>query len=100
MEEPMDNPRISGSRSFFGLDLAKVERSFYEQIQVPDLIMVLQADLAELRKRKTDIELPKHEAKADAINNLVAGGNLVTVDANQPYEKVLLDVKKAIWQVI
>ena len=98
MKEPMDNPRIDASRMFLGINLRGEEEKYYDEIQFPDRIMVLQVEIDELRRRKTDISLDKHQLKAVAVNRIENKDPVVTIDANQPYEDVLLDVKRLIWQ--
>jgi thymidylate kinase len=100
MKEPMDNPRIDASRSFLGKNLRAIEEKFYDEIQFPDRILVLQVEIDELRRRKTDIALDKHQLKAAAVNSLASKDPIVVFDANKPYEEVLLEVKKFIWQAL
>jgi len=98
MDEPMDNPRIDASKVFLGKNLRVLEEKYYDDIQLPDRILVLQVEIDELRKRKTDIALDKHQLKATAVNSLTNEDPIVVINANKPYDEVLLEVKKLVWQ--
>ena len=67
---------------------------------MPDKIIVLQVELDELRRRKSDIDVARHERKAAAVNALVNSDVVAAVNANQPYQDVLLDVKRLIWNTL
>lgn len=100
MEEPMDNPRIGASKRLFGKNLRELEERIYDEIQLPDRIIVLQVHIDELRRRKSDIALHKHELKAAAVNGITDEDPTTLVNANRPYEEVLLGVKSLIWQAL
>ena len=99
MPEPMDGPRL-GTRSIssaFSTWAARHERSDYEHLTPPDLVVVLRASVDCLRTRKTDIDMERHRMKADAVNAVPRADGVVLVDAEQPYAQVLLAVKRAVW---
>ena len=102
MPEPMDGPRLlnekKGIHSFF----SDRERVMYQSLYYPDLLIVLQVDLDVLRTRKKDLpSLPEHTLKADAINGLDKSlKNVCLIDANKPYDEVLIEVKRKIWEVL
>lgn len=100
MEEPMDNPRIDASKTLLGKNLRELEEKYYNDIQCPDRIFVLQVDIDELRMRKSDITLDKHHIKADAVNSIAHKDPVILINANRPYDEVLLEVKNLIWQVL
>ena len=100
MQEAMDNPRIDPDRKLLGKNLRLIEESYYDAIELPDKIVVLQVHIDELRRRKSDIELDKHELKAEAVNRIVTTDVISVVDANRPYDEVLLQVKTQIWNAL
>jgi len=97
MAEPMDGPRLKDLEIPAGLSLSSLEGHYYKEIKLPDRIFVLKVALDEIRKRKTDLDIETHETKVDAVNLLQNNNYLVSVNANEPYEKVLLKVKTMIW---
>lgn len=100
MKEPMDNPRIGESRRLFGKKLRHIEEAHYARIQSPDRIFVLQVELEELRRRKSDLGVEQHTTKALAVNSVSPSQSVCPVDANRPYDAVLLSLKRRIWQAI
>lgn len=100
MPEPMDGPRLSKNGTLAGRCFAKRESKIYEGIEYPDRIFVLQVGLEELRKRKTDLSLETHKIKAAAVNSISEQESLVLIDASKPYEDVLLQVKRLIWEIL
>ena len=100
MEEPMDGPRIKKEMEKTGGGQGDKEEGYYSKIGLPDMVFVLQADVKELRKRKADLDLSSHEKKAVAVNSVNAQDHIVPVDANRPYEEVLLEIKHRVWEAI
>ena len=100
MKEPMDNPRIDASRGSLAKTFRKLEESYYDGIELPDRIFVLQVDIEELRKRKTDITLEQHQLKAIAVSSVSSRHQVITINANKPYNDVLLEVKRHIWRAL
>ena len=100
MPQPMDNPRIDPTATLFGKNLRKSEEACYADLRFPDLAIVLQVDIEELRRRKTDLPRSLHEIKASAVNAIRPRERLVTIDANRPYADVLLEVKRLVWQAL
>jgi len=100
MPQPMDNPRIDPTATLFGKNLRAAEEACYADLRFPDLAIVLQVDIEELRRRKTDLPRALHEMKATAVNGIRSRDGLVTIDANRPYAEVLLEVKRLIWQTL
>ena len=100
MPEPMDGPRLKNNGTLAGRFFSERETKIYDGIENPDRILVLQADVEELRKRKTDLSLENHKLKAAAVNSIEANETIVLIDASKPYEDVLLQVKRIIWEVL
>lgn len=98
MQEPMDGPRLGWSRSGSGSRLAKIEDGYYSMIKDPDMVIVLRVAPDEIRRRKSDLGLKTHMAKVAAVNSLKGSDRMSLVDANEPYDDVLLKVKRIIWQ--
>lgn len=100
MPEPMDGPRINNKSTVFGSFFSKKESEIYSNIEKPDRIFVLQADVEELRKRKTDLSLETHKLKVAAVNSIEEDETITLIDASKPYDDVLLKVKRLIWEML
>lgn len=100
MERPMDGPRIRKETTPVLLKKAIREEEYYSKFPQPDKIFVLQTDINELRKRKADLDINEHKKKADAINKMQNSENICIINGNKPYQNVLLDIKKKIWNII
>lgn len=100
MEVPMDGPRLDPAKGFWYKLFSEKELACYDRIKLPDCIIVLQASVTELRKRKSDLDITSHSMKADAVNNLKQSPVLSLVDANNSYSEVELAIKKVIWDII
>jgi hypothetical protein len=100
MDAPMDGPRLLAQVAKGGLSgrLARRELGIYERIRRPDGVIVLSAQLATLRERKPDTALDEHRAKVRAVDALVERGEYDVIDADQPYEQVLLEAKRRVWE--
>ncbi|QUM75743.1 hypothetical protein HWV00_05585 [Moritella sp. 24] len=70
------------------------------EIYLPDVVIKLNVSSAVATKRKSDISLEECKRRVNAIDNLQypAPTRIVNIDANQPLEQVLLEVKHAIWR--
>jgi thymidylate kinase len=100
MKEPMDGPRLMNNRTWVGSSLSSLENGFYHRIMEPDIILVLKVGLDEVRKRKTDLDLETHRLKVEAVNLIQPTDIIKIIDANRPYEDVLLEAKRIIWNAI
>ncbi|MDH3972747.1 MAG: hypothetical protein OEV42_00590 [Deltaproteobacteria bacterium] len=102
MPEPMDGPRVhlSPSHSLAGKPLTALEARYYKKIDYPHLIFVIQVELEELRRRKSDLPIEVHRVKADAVNRLKESAPVFPVNGNRPYDEVQLAVKRKIWELI
>jgi len=101
MSEPMDGPRLQKNPkkllNYFATKEKMIYRSFYQ----PDKIFVLQVEIEELRRRKTDLTLEDHIIKADAVNAIKDDEkNIILIDANKSYEEVILQIKREIWKAL
>ncbi len=97
-----DGPLLShaGSRS---LSLARWERIPYEMAQQksPDLLIRLHVDPEIAYKRKQDMPVGEIEARQNALMGIDFGaGRTVDIDANQPLDEVILQVKRAVWECL
>jgi len=97
MQEPMDGPRIKDIPEL-NCKIAEKERTFYNNISLPDKIYVLQADIDVLRSRKNDLSEDCHRAKIDAVSGLKNNAGMQIIEVNQLYDKVLLSIKQDIWK--
>ena len=97
MDAPTDGPRLqSGATSQPGL-FARMEMRTYRRIGRPDLVLALQADVDTLHDRKPNTPMPELRAKAAATRALAARSDVFALDAERPYEEVLLAAKTVIW---
>jgi thymidylate kinase len=63
----------------------------------PDLVIRLKITPEIAFARKQDMSLEEFAKKIDVVNSLTFHTTVVDVDATQPLQNVLLEVKKAIW---
>jgi hypothetical protein len=54
----------------------------------------------DLRRRKNDLRLDTHREKAEAVNALKEDESFRLINAEAPYEEVLLEIKNRIWQAL
>lgn len=101
----IDGPRIAstntGRLSSLVRRLATIEEKLYTRIRPPEHLFLLHVspDVSQLRK-------PEHprgliELKSQAIDRITRGKlSIIDIDANQPLETVLLQIKTALWRRI
>lgn len=79
--------------------LAERERHYYRNVLAPDILVVLRVhpDVAVERKRDVEREDFVRPRVEEVWGIEWADTHAVVIDANQPREKVLADVKSAIW---
>lgn len=86
----------------WGRWLARYEQRLYDQMAQcsPDLVIRLNISPETAIQRKDDLSLTAAEFKADMLHALEFAGTpaLVDIDAEQPLETVLLEVKRTLWQ--
>ena len=81
--------------------LSQVEETIYQRIPPAEQIFVLHVSpgVAQLRKPGHRQELI--EAKSQAIAQIARDGlNLVDIDTDQPFDRVLLQIKSSLWGML
>ena len=100
---PMDGPHITVEAGQ-GVDritgaLSGMERAIYRKIRPPDRIFALHVSPEVSQRRKPDHDPEIIEAKSEALEKMERRGlHVVDVDADQPFEQVLLQIKAAMWE--
>ena len=105
---PLDGPEIhlidEGNLYYFTKKLAAIEQRLYRRFDFLDLIIILNVNPDVSVERKPDHSFETIQAKYFALSRLktelTKDGNhweSVLVDANNPIEQVLLEIKNAIW---
>jgi len=102
---PMDGPRIAveagGAMDRLTGRLARLEQQIYRQIHPPDHVFVLHVSPEVSQRRKPEHDRGMIEAKSRALREMDSQGLHVTdIDADQPFEQVVLEVKKSLWQLL
>jgi hypothetical protein len=99
MLSPMDGPRLTGMPpSDRSSSLAAREQRHYEALSEPDLVILLRASLQTVRTRKPQTPTAEIEAKVEAVSRAAESGRYEVIDAEKPYDQVLLAAKHRIWQ--
>lgn len=101
----MDGPRITtltGPKSGRLLKkLARAEEAVYRKILPPENLMILHVSPAVSQARKPDHDAERIYAKSRALLELEACGmNVMKIDADQPLDAVLLEIKKQVWHLL
>jgi thymidylate kinase len=70
--------------------------------QAPDLVVKLHVPLHTAQARRPNTPTEQLARKAQQIRALQypGAGRIVDIDASQPLERVLLDVKRALWECV
>ncbi|RPI35099.1 MAG: hypothetical protein EHM70_00725 [Chloroflexota bacterium] len=102
---PMDGPRIAananGHSGSWVRKMAQVEAGIYRQIEPPDHVFVLHVSPGISQERKPEHRRDWIEAKSQALSQVGAGNVAHTeIDADQPLDQVLLQVKSALWRLL
>jgi thymidylate kinase len=102
---PMDGPQIAatvGNRmDRIARLLSRLEQDMYHAMRPPDWIVALHVSPEVALQRKPDHDLGVIEAKTHAIERMERRGlRMIDIDANQPVEQALLQVKTAVWQIL
>jgi thymidylate kinase len=104
----MDGPRIEagGARSLRGA-MARAERRLYGLIEPPDHTFVLRVTPSEAIRRKPDHDSALIAAKHEAIAELLERARTTShgrafreVDADQPFDDLLREVKSDVWDIL
>jgi thymidylate kinase len=79
--------------------LAAVEQHYYRQLLAPDVLVVLRVNPEVAVERKRGVEPEDYvRRRADEVWNIGwTDSSAVVIDADQPQEKVLADVKRDLW---
>lgn len=101
----MDGPRIASMNSGHPRGITKktaaIEERMYKRILPPDQLFVLQVSAAVSQARKPDHDHERIQAKSRALAELQdADQSVVSIDAGQPLEDVLLQIKTKVWSLI
>jgi hypothetical protein len=85
--------------------IARFEARLYRRFGLPDHLVLLDVDPAAAARRKPDHHLDLIRSKARAAAELAAlaratGAHVMCIDANQTLDRVLLDVKRRVWDVL
>jgi len=103
---PMDGPRIAWKYKGQKMNritayLSKLELKLYKKIRPPDYVLLLQVRPNVALKRKPDHTPQEIEPKTRAIKNMDRNGlQIIDIDANQPFERALLQVKQELWKIM
>jgi hypothetical protein len=85
--------------------LAVVEERIYQRFGLPDQLVLLDVDPLVAARRKPDHRIDLIRSKTRAAAQLAAlaeaaGAPVTRIDANQPLDRVILDVKARLWDVL
>jgi thymidylate kinase len=101
----MDSPRTTRvpgtSRRPLARWLVERESAYYREILPPDLLIVLRVSPEVAVQRRHDEE-PDFVTKraAEVFGQHWEGWNAVVIDAEQPHDEVLAEVKAAVWAAL
>lgn len=100
----LDGPRISaqpGPMSGLRAILARAEADTYRQILPPDHVIMLRVSPAVSQRRRPEDDGTNLAAKALAIEGIEPDGfGLTVIEAEQPLEDVLAQVKMVLWKLL
>jgi hypothetical protein len=102
---PMDGPRIAalcnGQAGPLERAFAQAEEGLYQRILPAEHLFVLHVSPAVSQARKPNHKGETIEAKSQAIAHIARDGlNVIDIDADQPLDRVLLQIKSAIWNLL
>jgi thymidylate kinase len=84
--------------------VARWELSAYRRMEevLPDLVIKLQVSPEVSAGRKQDVSLESLARRVEVVNRVhfANEARVASVDANQPLEQVLLEVKQTVWEVL
>jgi hypothetical protein len=99
MEVAMDGPRLRGFPAVPAWTVAQ-EEHLYDRIGAADPVFLLETDSDTLHARRLTDDWTRLEAKAAAVRTAAASVRYQGVAADQPYEDVLLDLKRRVWALL
>jgi hypothetical protein len=81
--------------------LSRLEEDIYQGIRPPDHLFVLQVSPAVSSQRKPDHKPEILQVKSQALNEMEQDGlRLTEIDADQPLDRVLLEIKTRLWDLL
>jgi thymidylate kinase len=101
MDGPIIASKCNGHLAPVARKLSQVEETIYQKILPAEQIFLLHVrpDVARSRKPGQNRELI--EAKSQAIEQIARDGlNLIDVDTDQPFDRILLQIKSALWGLL
>ena len=103
--KPMDGPHIAaealGQQDKITRLLSEREQKIYQKIRPPDYILRLHVSPEVSQQRKPDHSFEMIKAKSQALEQMDQTGlNIIDIDADAPFEEVLLQIKKNLWHVL
>jgi thymidylate kinase len=100
----VDGPRIaarSNGQATTTARLAQTEAQLYHNILPPEHVFVLHVSPDVSQQRKPEHKRELIEAKSEATAQMArAGIDVIDIDAAQPLDDVLLQVKTAVWRLL
>lgn len=100
----VDGPRIMARSNGQGTTitrLAQAEADLYRNILPPEHVFVLHVSPDVSQQRKPEHKRELIEAKSEATQQIARNGiNIIDIDAGQPLDDVLLQVKTAVWRLL
>jgi len=100
MDIPMDGPRVRKGNSGDVAKWADREEALYRDVVPPDYVFVLQASLDVLSERQDEMPFWRMKMKVEAVNSVGPAEGLHLVDSTRPYEEVLRELKRKIWDLL
>ena len=111
LEAPLDGPQIhlstDGRMGSIANLFSRAERKLYSKIRPPDCFIVLDVSPQVSLQRKPDHKREAIEAKNQLLNEIIAknrpqalSSRMICLDANLPFEQVLGQIKKKVWEIL
>jgi thymidylate kinase len=102
---PVDGPRIppseDGRMGRISERLSRAEQELYRKIRPPENVVILQVSPEVSQMRKPDHKWELIAAKSQALEAVTKNGfELTKIDAHQPVEEVLRQVKSVLWRLM
>lgn len=101
----MDGPRIASlhprEMGPMTAKMSAMEQNIYRKIRLPDYLFVLNVSPEVSAQRKPDHKQEKLETKIESLDNMEQDGLCVIhINADQPLEQTLLQIKTALWDLL
>jgi adenylate kinase family enzyme len=111
LRAPLDGPEIqqlvNGHTGRIGRAFASAEQNLYRKFRLPDYLILLDVSPDVSMERKPDHKRAAIEEKSRVLNDLAAefeahpnGVNLIHLNADQPLDQVLSQMKQEIWEAL